>query len=760
MRETYRKHNHNQKGDFTKPDKTRYLRHHCLIADYMKIIGDTTGLFERLADPKLDVLDKRTKNIEYSFHFIVTVVALACCLGIFTVSTFGSAFIEPVALENVSYLTHEDTSRVIDYQAISDALSKIDYVSWMEGLAQDICEKMHRSGRYRKYYKWYGLPVVIDGTDFAFFRSFHCIHDLTATFHKGAKEEKTYYFHRALVAHMFFTKTVSFPIGIEFIENKEQNPSKQDCENQAAIRLLERIKRRFPLMQFIICADSLYANKTFIHLCIGYSWNYLFTLKEGSQPSLCSEFDSMKQQGLTGHAKVRYDTETGIIYWANDMGLIVNDSLPMNILRYQTTRTVVKGKKKARGIQNAVLRRKDINQNMPELSKDQSKYNLDERKPSKKIQDRVNDSARKAAKSEKAKEDLSQINAGLASEIGDGEISGGNIEEGATIEISFMYITNIHISKENVGDLLVRGRMRWMIEEAFLREKTGPQRLEHLRAKDTKVMKSYFWMECIADSCMQIYLDNSIALKVFGSEEEVYRKLRESFEKDSLEDNYDAGRECHWHYDDDRNAYPTVEILPDDEPEKTEQKQDEQVEISRSSADKGIVSEKKSLSETAEVPEEDKTDKNMLRGSCSAPEAPEANIEVPSQPEGEKASEGKSETVRVASDVINSSNDAKSADAPKHKGRESADTDSSVVKCKAKKKVSAGKDDEECTGEEGTGPRSEQVRCHGEPATISGMEGLPADGWNFINSPGGGPKPLHGPSRTPDLLMGPLCLTG
>ena len=143
--------------------------------------------------------------------------------------------------------------------------------------------------------------MVVDATDYAFFKSFHCIHDLTATFHKGTKEEKTYYFHKALVARLFFTKTISFPIGVEFIENQEQNPSKQDCENEAAIRLLKRIKRRFPLMLFIICGDALYANKTFIHLCIANDWNYLFTLKEGCQPSLCGEFNSMEQQGLASH---------------------------------------------------------------------------------------------------------------------------------------------------------------------------------------------------------------------------------------------------------------------------------------------------------------------------------------------------------------------------------------------------------------------------------------------------------------------------
>ena len=762
MRETYRKYNHNQSGDNTKPCKTRYLRKHCLIADYVKIISDTTGLFDHLADPKLDVLDRRGKNIEYSFHFIVTIGVLACCLGIFTLHTYASAFTEPYALENVSYLTHEDTSIVIDYQAISDAISKIDDVSWIEGLAQDICEKMQRSGRYRKYYKWYGCVVVVDATDYAFFKSFHCIHDLTATFHKGTKEEKTYYFHKALVARLFFTKTISFPIGVEFIENQEQNPSKQDCENEAAIRLLKRIKRRFPLMLFIICGDALYANKTFIHLCIANDWNYLFTLKEGCQPSLCGEFNSMEQQGLASHAKVRYERETGTVYWANDMGIFVNDPLPMNILRYRTTITVVKGKKKARGIQNAILRRKDIDQNMPELSKDQSKYNLDERKPGKKSRKQAEDAARKTTKSDKAKKDLSQINAALASEIDDGEISGGRVKDGGTIDISFMYITNIHISKENVGDLLVRGRLRWMIEETFLSEKVGQQKLEHLRSKDPKVMKFYFWMECIADSCMQIYLDYSRADRVFGSEQEVYRKLRESFEKDSLKDNYDTGRECHWHYENDKNAYPTVEILPDDAPQKTDQGQDRKESSGAADADAGperkpvkhisegiqkkspvkavmadnscVQSYEKNISsETADNPEEDKTDKKMVRGKSPAPDThPGASS---ARSESVSGSGGRSKTGKTVSDRASGRNNA-GREMPQHEnrgffdiapvaGKSKRKAGLTAAGCREKKMAHAGKDDKGGAGDEGTGPQPDRGSdcCYGNPDTR-----LPADG--------------------------------
>lgn len=751
MRNTYKKNNHTQKGDFTKQDKTRYLMKHCLFADYVKIINDTTGLFDLLADPKLDVLDKRSKkNIEYSFHFIAVIGALVCCLGIFVSHTFASAFIEPCALENVSCLTNEDTSIVIDYKALNSAISKMDDVSWIEGLAQNICEKMHRSGRYRKYYKWYGLPVVIDATDFAFFKSFHCIHDLTATFHKGTKDETTYYFHKALVARVFFTKTISFPIGIEFIENQEKSPSKQDCENEAAIRLLKRIKQRFPLLLFIICGDGLYANKTFIQLCIGYEWNYLFTLKDGCQPSLCGEFRSMVQKDLTHSVKVRYDEETGIIYWANDMNLIVNASLPMNILCYQTTMIVSKGKKKARGIQNAVLRRKDIDQNIPELSKDQTKYNLDERVPGKKARKQSKDAAKKTEKSDKAREDLAKINPDLASKTGDGEIS-GSIKEGSTIEVSFMYITNIPISKENVGELLVRGRARWMIEETFLREKVGAQRLEHLRSKDPMVMKFYFWMECIADSCMQIYLDYSKALKVYGSEEEVYRKLRGSFERDSLKDNYDTGRECHWHYEDERNIYPTVEILPDDEHDpKKGQQQDK-----KDTAQSGIGPEKKpsatitmAVTSHGRSEEKDPEETDQREEVSIAEKKPQDNNSGPetyqgdssSQTEGARISGGQAKTGKAVfgRDDIGHGVDRGAGRQPEDKDSPdtvpvtgSSETDDSVTAAFTATGVAAtGTDDD--VGDNGarTGPQSWQSSgySHGILATKPQIAGYATDG--------------------------------
>lgn len=63
-----------------------------------------------------------------------------------------------------------------------------------------------------------------------------------------------------------------FSIGSEFIENENENVSKQDCELKAFKRLAEKIKEKYPRLKIVIGADALYASKPVMDICKKNEW--------------------------------------------------------------------------------------------------------------------------------------------------------------------------------------------------------------------------------------------------------------------------------------------------------------------------------------------------------------------------------------------------------------------------------------------------------------------------------------------------------
>lgn len=342
------KRNYNEKNDVTEEMKLTYKVDHAPILEYTKIAQSALGGRDLFESENFEEADGRKGDILYKFTTLIYAALVSCCVGVSVVHKTASEFLFPDAIANLRYLTGDDLDMWPNYQTIGDAFGKADksVLSKFEKVSQKCFRKLIHSGRYHARTAW-GYHVVLDGTDIAFFTEKHCDHCLTATYDKGTKNEKTFYFHKMLVARAYIAPGLSVVIGAEPISNMGSDTSKQDCENKAAIKLLKRIKASFPEMHFLIGGDALYANKTFIRLCICNHWNYLFTVKRGAQPTLCDEFDRFRELGLLDSAEISYDKETGTAHWSNEMEVILGSDLPMNILQYKTEKPIRKGKKRA-----------------------------------------------------------------------------------------------------------------------------------------------------------------------------------------------------------------------------------------------------------------------------------------------------------------------------------------------------------------------------------------------------------------------------
>lgn len=64
--------------------------------------------------------------------------------------------------------------------------------------------------------------------------------------------------------------------------NTSDGESKEDCELNAATRMLNRFKSNFKRLAVILVGDGLYATSPMMRLCRQKNWFYVFTLKDGS----------------------------------------------------------------------------------------------------------------------------------------------------------------------------------------------------------------------------------------------------------------------------------------------------------------------------------------------------------------------------------------------------------------------------------------------------------------------------------------------
>ncbi len=66
----------------------------------------------------------------------------------------------------------------------------------------------------------------------------------------------------------------------EFLEYEPDSdePSKQDCEQQAFHRLAARIKKAFPRLSIMLLLDGLYPNGPIMARCRTYHWDFMIVL--------------------------------------------------------------------------------------------------------------------------------------------------------------------------------------------------------------------------------------------------------------------------------------------------------------------------------------------------------------------------------------------------------------------------------------------------------------------------------------------------
>ena len=281
----------------TKAKKRRVKKSDRGIVDLLRIM---LHFFEKLPQWINDMTDPR--NSSYTIYTQSDLIFMGILKNICAVKTMRSMeeqFNEETCIDtlrilsgdrNLAEMPHSDT---LNYylEKLSPACLADVRKQMVKGLIR--MKSFNRERLLGQYWK-----VIIDGTGLFYFKEKHCENCLVTTVSReeDGKEEKRYY-HKVLEAKLVLAPNIIISLDTEFIENENEEVAKNDCEINAAKRLLQRLAKDYPRLPICLQGDALYAAEPIMKICNEKHWKYILTQKESRQKVLAESYQWIQEGG-------------------------------------------------------------------------------------------------------------------------------------------------------------------------------------------------------------------------------------------------------------------------------------------------------------------------------------------------------------------------------------------------------------------------------------------------------------------------------
>lgn len=291
----------------------------------INIIGELITIikqyFPELINKFEGLTDTRNQSyVKYQMKviFIVRLMALMC--EIKSMHGLTREFNTEETIKNIAQICELELEEIPHCDTINDVFEKIK-IEELEKIIKYMIVRLIRNKMLEKYKirgKYY--YVVVDGTGLATsgkkYNKNCLVKNRTDKNGKEYQEYSTYVLETKLVVG-----EMVFSIGSEFVENEDENVSKQDCEINAFKRLAKKIKKEYPRLQIIIGADALYAKKSIIDICKENKWKYIIRFKEGTIPTLYNEFKTIVEKDNESN-KANYEYVSKLEYQEEKVNVI------------------------------------------------------------------------------------------------------------------------------------------------------------------------------------------------------------------------------------------------------------------------------------------------------------------------------------------------------------------------------------------------------------------------------------------------------
>ena len=277
--------------------------------------------FPELIDKFEGLTDLRNQSyVKYQMKviFIVRLMGLMCEMK--SMQGMTRELNTEEAIQNIAEICELKLEEIPHCDTINDVFEKVK-VEEIEKIRKYMITKLIRGKMIQKYKirdKYY--HVIVDGTGLATSRKKYnencLVKNKTDKNGKEYQEYSTYVLEAKIVVG-----EMVFSIGSEFVENVNEEETKQDCETKAFKRLAEKIKKEYPKLKIIISGDALYANKPVLDICKENGWKYIIRFKEGAIPSLYNEFETVVTKANESTIK-DYEYVTGLNYQEEKVNII------------------------------------------------------------------------------------------------------------------------------------------------------------------------------------------------------------------------------------------------------------------------------------------------------------------------------------------------------------------------------------------------------------------------------------------------------
>lgn len=319
----------------TKAKKRKAKKEDRGIVDLMRIMYH---FFKELPQWINEMKDPRNPSYTiYTQSDLVFMGILKNMCAIKTMRSMEEKFNEETCIETLSIISgdknlaempHSDTLNYYLEKLSPECLAEV-----RKKMIKSLIRKksFNRSRLQGKYWR-----VIIDGTGLFYFKEKHCENCLvtTVTHEEDGKIIKSKrYFHKVLEAKLVLTPDIILSLDTEFIENECEDVTKNDCEINAAKRLMERLKKDYPRLPICIQGDALYAVEPIMKICRENRWKYILTMKDGRQKVLAESYHWIQEGGGAKIVK-GIGKEKGIGEYINHVEETAGKEESANMYRY------------------------------------------------------------------------------------------------------------------------------------------------------------------------------------------------------------------------------------------------------------------------------------------------------------------------------------------------------------------------------------------------------------------------------------------
>lgn len=114
----------------------------------------------------------------------------------------------------------------------------------------------------------------------------------------GAEGKKRIqYYVYVLEANLVLSNGLTIPLMSEFLDydKGDSEREKQDCEQRAFFRLVERLKKAFPHLPIMLLLDGGFASGPVMSRCRDYGWQFMIVLQDGSLRQVWEEYRGLRR---------------------------------------------------------------------------------------------------------------------------------------------------------------------------------------------------------------------------------------------------------------------------------------------------------------------------------------------------------------------------------------------------------------------------------------------------------------------------------